>query len=133
MKEFVLKKSSWHYKIANFGGRYAYYCDDICEYTRKFFTGLLSIIFLTAVIGTVGGLYLYGFGNVIGWLFLDYKLEPPVAMFFGINLALLAIVAYEAVKKVLSNRKPVHKEPGFVSLAYDKFKNKTCSRIRFED
>lgn len=132
MKEFVLKKNSWHYKIANFMHGNADCCYDICSYTRRFFIGLFFMVFVTTALILIGGVVLFGIGNIFGWLFLGYQFNPISSIVPGLALGVVLIVAIEKIKNLYQNKIISKKEPGFVGLAYRKFKDKTCTRIKFE-
>ena len=132
MKEYVLKKNSWHYWIANYNGE-ARYSTDICDYIRYFIGGVLAYSLLAVIGIVVTAVLLYGAGNVFGWLFLDYQFESPAVVFLGVVAAAIIIFSIEKYREYSYNKPRVVKEPGFVGLAYDKFKNNSCARIRFED
>lgn len=135
MKQYVLKKDSWHFKIANFDQGNARYCEDICEYIKAFFVGLSKIILLSSLATLLAGGFLYGFGNIIGWWLFGYTLHPSSVVPPIVLLFLLIFVATMKLKEYLINRpvsSEVDKEPGFVRLAYHKFKDKTCARIVLE-
>lgn len=132
MREFVLKKNSWHYKIANFMHGNADCCYDICSYTRRFFIGLFFLIFVTAALILIGGVVLFGIGNIFGWLFLGYQFDVLSSVVIGFVLGGLIVYTIEAVKSYRNKPSFIKKDPGFVGLVYRKFKDKTCTRIKFE-
>ena len=132
MKTFKLSKNSWHYWLASFGDdlrMYSVY--DICSYIRAMLVGLFQLLFVTAVICLIGGAILYSIGNAFSWLFLGYKLSELTiaisALFAGLIGAAVIISAIEASKNTVKKT-----EPGFVRLAYRRFKEKTCSLVEFE-
>ena len=132
MKEFTLRKDSWHYMIASFDNQFAEYSTDICQYIRTFFIGLAKILILTTLLLFFTAYFLYGVGNIIGVLFYGYQLHPAAMVPPGVVLALVIVGCTAKLKDYLSNRPKIDREPGFVGLAYDKVKNKTCARINFE-
>lgn len=132
MKTFKLSKNSWHYWLASFGDdlrMYSVY--DICSYVRAMLVGSFQLLFVTAVICLIGGAILYSIGNAFSWLFLGYKLSELTiaisALFAGLIGAAVIISAIEASKNTVKKT-----EPGFVRLAYRRFKEKTCSLVEFE-
>lgn len=135
MKQYVLKKDSLHFKIASFDNRFAEHCNDICDYIRTFSIGLAKIMILLVLVTGFIGYFLYGIGNIIGVLLYGYELHPAAMVPPGVVLALVIVGSIAKLKEYLDNRDrapEVHKEPGFVKLAYRKFKDKTCARIVLE-
>lgn len=135
MKKYVLKKDSLHFKIASFDNRFAEHCNDICDYIRTFSIGLAKIMILAILAIFFSGYFLYGIGNIIGVLLYGYELHPAAMVPPGVVLALVIVGSIAKLKEYLDNRDrapEVHKEPGFVKLAYRKFKDKTCARIILE-
>ncbi len=132
MKTFKLSKNSWHYWLASFGDDLRMYSvHDICSYIRAMLVGSFQLLFVTAVICLIGGAILYSIGNAFSWLFLGYKLSELTiaisALFAGLIGAAVIISAIEASKNTVKKT-----EPGFVRLAYRRFKEKTCSLVEFE-
>jgi hypothetical protein len=132
MKTFKLSKNSWHYWLASFGDDLRMYSvHDICSYVRAMLVGSFQLLFVTAVICLIGGAILYSIGNAFSWLFLGYKLSELTiaisALFAGLIGAAVIISAIEASKNTVKKT-----EPGFVRLAYRRFKEKTCSLVEFE-
>lgn len=138
MKEFDLKKDSWHYKTAQFGETRV--CDetDICEYVRAVIKGGALFLFLASVGAGIAGSLLYALGNLFGFLFLDYELTKfstgvlvVTGTVLGVALVALASVAIK-VKMNEWSETVEQKEPGFLRLAYTKFKDKTCFKINLK-
>ena len=134
MKQYVLKKDSWHFKIASFDNLYAKHCNDICDYIRTFSIGLAKILILTTLAILFSGYFLYGIGNIIGVIFFGYQLHPAAMVPPGVVLALVIVGSIVKLREYWDNRKvsEVKTEPGFATLAYRKFKDKTCARIVLE-
>ena len=138
MKAFVLDSNSWHFWLSNFGARRIWPDEetDICEYTRAVISGTFSLFAVTlfwAIISAWVGFSFYNLGEYL-FGYVD-KVIPTTVMFFGVILALTGAITYifikEKVVDYLDNREPSTKEPGFATLAYRKFKDKTCARIEF--
>jgi hypothetical protein len=148
MLSFNLKKDSWHMRVANFGGtrigKYQQeYGTDICTYTRAFLWGALGII--ASVIVSVAfivwlGFALYGLGAYALGAISELPLETFVLLgicfvaLLTITLAFLTEKFHDykrekRLRQYASGLPPP--EPGFVTLAYRKFKNKTCFKIEF--
>lgn len=143
MKEFNLKWNSWHRWIANFGGDRVGHETDICRYTRAFLTGLFWLF----VVGCLGLAVLSFFGivllNIWDMIFNDGTILPPTAIFLGVAGALGFLAAFVTAKEVYEQRQwdrevadlaaGIVREPGFLTLAYRKFKDRTCFKIRFTE
>lgn len=140
MKEFTLKKDSWHYKAAQFGGPRVCSETDICEYVGAVIRGGMLFL-LCATLGLwLGGSILYSLGNLFGFLFFDYELtmySTAVLKVTGVILGSVAAVLVGIAAKVKfqewQDEQPAEgKEPGFLKLAYTKFKDKTCFKIHLK-
>lgn len=136
MKPFELSTNSWHYKLANFGDRRAGYDeDDICSYTRAVLAGgfwfLVTALFLIGM----GSFYVFAVMNFLGWMFLGYFLEPATVLLLGFTVALIVSVAGAVMYREWNDNRvdePSDAEPGFIRLAYRRFKEKTCARVVFK-
>jgi hypothetical protein len=148
MLAFNLKKDSWHMWVANFGntriGEYTQkHGTDICTYIRAFFWGALGVI--VCAVGIVLGATWIGFALYgLGAYALGFINEIPGESFilFGICFVALLIITlvfltekYHDYKREKRRRQYASglppPEPGFVTLAYRKFKDKTCFKINF--
>ena len=132
MKTYMLKKDSWHYWLASFGDDLRMYgVYDICGYIRAMLVGLFQLLFVTAVVCLIGGAILYSIGNLFSWLFLGYQLSQLTIMVSALLVGLIG--AAVIISAIEASRNTVRKtEPGFVRLAYRRFKEKTCSLVEFE-
>lgn len=139
--EFTLKKDSWHFWVANFMAKRVRpewdEGNDICSYTRAFFGGLFWLTM--AVVFSVGGVCWVGASlwSIFSYLFLDAaKIEFHTQLFLFMVGTLGLFVAIIAAKIKIQEYREDHpakeKPPGFVKLAYRKFKDKTCFRLNFE-
>ena len=139
MKTYTLKKDSWHYWLASFGDELRMYSVyDICSYIRAMLVGSFQllfvtvvVLFVTVVVCLIGGAILYSIGNLFSWLFLGYQLSQLTLMFFALLAGLIGAGIIIAFIEASKNRVKTT-EPGFVRLAYRRFKEKTCSLVEFE-
>jgi len=148
MEAHKLSSTSWHLFLANFG--LANQWDkleagdrtDICSYIRRVLLGLFKLSLL--VFGGIGIVSFVGYtiGNLIGWLFLGYTLSEATGVFWTIIVIMTLIVTIcvllQKTKEKISdirykNRHERKKQaPGFLVLAYRKFKSKTCFMVEVE-
>lgn len=136
-----INHKSWHMWLANFGvsDRWDRISTgdrvDICSYIRRVLFGVLKLAVLSAAIGFMTLWVLFSIGNIFGWLFLGYMLEGPAIFFIIMSISLLSVFVIFYTKNKVDEyqwkkrsryveSKP--KKPGFMSLAYRKFKDKTC-------
>lgn len=155
MKAIRLKKGSWHHKLATFGGMSRR--DDatnLCEYTGHVMWGA----FFASVVAVVCGFILYGTGVLLAavavliqtgmWLpgynsntFTD-TIVPVVgagyliALLFGIMAG--ASKLREKYRMWIGNKRweayrDGTEQRGFISLAWQSFREKTCVRIALDD
>ena len=145
MKTFEIDGNSWHYRLAfNFGGfdPYTSAGHNMCAYIRSVLLGiaLLSVTTFLAGYLTISFLFYLGAGWI--WITTGYFVMIPwmlggAAMAIIITI-LLAFAAFSvasyfmrlAFAKLKSKTiQPVVQEPGFITLAWRSFKDKTCSKI----
>lgn len=152
MKEFTLNKKSWHYWLANFGttrmGSYERkYGTDICHYIRSVIKGLFLFTIAMAICSALALWVGNAIYEIALYLIKGAELGEPTKFFivFGgatvITLTILLTV-YGAVTgtQTLMRKQRERRweqgnpdEPGFLTLAYHKFKEKSCFKIKFED
>jgi hypothetical protein len=142
MMKHDIQFGSWHMWLANFGiDPYVKLRKgstiDICSYIRMVWTGFFKLAGIVLLITAAVGWTLFSIGNLIGWLFYGYLLEVVtifniilLLVFFGLFVAFAishACKEYQLDKywKTIY-RKGKKPEPGFIVLAYRKFKEKTC-------
>ena len=135
MKSYELNSNSWHYKLANFGRRRVSASgSDICEYTRAVFFGLLTAVcclVFGSLVALLVGHGLYGIAmSLFTW---SNMLNPASLMILGGTGALGALFLIGGIKYYLDTRPAAPaKPPSFPTLAYRKFKDKTCFKINFK-
>lgn len=156
MKEFTLNAESWHFRLANYGHQrisnyQVKYGTDFCTYMRAVLRGagkaLLVYTFSAVLVSWVA----YGLYDVVQLLMNPEHEIFPTTVVFGAVIAALTILLCgglviesfkyirERIRQYRYNRmhgqgvKAKQAEPGFITLAYRRLKNKTCFRIKFED
>jgi hypothetical protein len=135
MKEFTLSKNSWHYKLANFGmGGGILRVDDetdICSYIRAFLVGTFIFTFVASVFAMLGGWVAFSVYNIIGYFAWGMEIASYVWVLVlivgGLFSGVASVAGGVALREKLDNT-----ESGFIRLAYQKFKNKTCVKIKLE-
>ena len=150
--EFTLNTNSWHYAIANFKTERVspWRGSDICSYTRAFIQGFMWLVLTVAFLafmacGTLNVMYesvLYLVNDtpltILGEVFM---LLYAVIFFFAGIIGILYLLIEEAAPPVFkAYRKAMNKcvesqekNPSFLTLAYRKFKDKTCFKIKFNE
>ena len=133
--EVTLNKS-WHLWLANFGEKRIYpnLGTDICEYTRAVLAGsfwaLVAGTFITLAAMWVG----FSLYDIVVTIFTGASLSPYSIIFLmliGAFVSLVTIVAYKEWRSSLPANDEPPKPPSFTTVAYRKFKDKTCFRIKF--
>lgn len=150
MKAFTLKENSWHFWLVNFGEKRikASWGDtDICEYTRCFLKGLFWFIIAATMISLFSTFVIASLVNIFATVFLGYILAPWSIAFLlivgSLGCAASAIKfseyysdrrseRYRKMRELQNSPDWVPPEPGFLTLLYRKFKDKTCVRIKIE-
>lgn len=134
----MIKTNSWHYKLANLGGRSIYPGQNInfCDYTRNVISGFLLFTFM--VLFVVGGSLgvVTCFYQFFRWVFTGVAMHEVCASglyaMFVITLVLLGFNFQETISKKLKSNKE-KENPGFFKLLYLKWKQKTCFILEVED
>ncbi len=132
MKTYTLKRNSWHYWLADFADKVDT-DTDICTYIRKVFQGVFALLILIVACTAVAAFIGTGVWNILNVLFFTASLNPAGIIFISVFLGAVLVGLNEYYKNKRTHGSVEHKEPGFVSLAYRKFKDKTCFRIRIEE
>ena len=136
----TLNSKSWHFWLANFGNTGCYYPEDtidICSYIRSVVRGIFLLLAAIAVGIVILITTLYSLGNWFSVIFLDGYLISPVTILVTSLYSIIGFATYKAnqhdrrlAEGYFSNKSK--KEPGFLKLAYRKFKNKTCFMVDFK-
>lgn len=148
---FTLNPNSWHFWVANFTTRRVWIEDgsDICSYTRAFLTGLGWLALASFGVALGIAFVVVGLWNTVDFLFYGAPLYPTTAMLwalvavFGVVASGVAYTDYrerkiqeeierEREEFLRTGIKPPEKQPGFIRLAFRKFKDKTCFRLEFK-
>lgn len=147
--KFELKRDSWHFRLANFasedGNRRVYRDSDICSYTRALMLGafwLVVALWFALLAGIWVGTTIY---NLYTFAVYGAALTPPAIVLIGLVLILGLSIAcfvvnekhkerkYERQMEILRNGGSIPEpKPGFLRLAYRKFKDKTCFKLEFK-
>lgn len=152
MMEFELNTDSWHFKLANFGGRRVREWrsdNDLCSYIRAFLMGTCLFLFLATLVFFAG----YLTGNLFYELYelflygtaLSIWGEAAYMFYFGTTGVVMLLVPlwfifekvlpsiHNGFKKVMyGTHEKRNRPPGFIALTYRKFKEKTCFNIKFK-
>lgn len=139
-----INHTSWHMFLANFGvDDYAKLRSgesiDICSYIRLILKGLFKAFGICFFATAIATWVIFSVGNLIGWIYMDYKLEPISGIFFMALLCFSVLMLFAVSKDVydryrrkrylsqIYSNKEV--KTSFLTLAYRKFKNKTCFKL----
>lgn len=151
MKPYFISENSWHYWVVNFGERRirASWGDtDICEYTRCFLQGLMCLVAAAIGISMVVAFVTASVINGIAWMFFGYIIEPwTVSFMIMIGGAVVAVCLFNLAQFMVRRKEAIRQKryelmekgeytpppPGFLTLAYRKFKDKTCVRLTFKE
>ena len=137
----MIKLNSWHYKLANFGTKRIWSGDSInfCEYFWAVVTGLIVLMvtafaLIISSIMVLGSLY-----EFIMWIIYGTKMhDGALVVVVFLSVLLIAIGLGQGISKYyeymdkLDYEEPDLKEPGFFTLAYRKFKDKACFKVKIE-
>lgn len=146
MKTFNLNKKSWHFWLATRCSGLDYWEGhdvlDICTYSRKVLKGLFLFLFWTIFVTMIGIAYL-----ISGYDFFSCLLDPVCTTFpqttylfaglssivVGIFVIACGAVGIDKYREYRYTHPTEKKAPGFLTLWYRKFKEKTCFIVSFKD
>jgi hypothetical protein len=137
-----ISRDSWHYSVAK---SFASIKDDellhlfpekldSCKYIRMVISGVLKAIGLSvAALAGITVAFLLMFAPVLQFFFKIYP-EIVVLSTFAWFLALVFFIE-KSIKNAFINSSINKNEraPGFISQAYDRIKNKFCSKVEYID
>jgi len=138
----MIKKNSWHYKLANFGSKRVWEGDSLnfCEYFWSVMFGGIQLTIILALIVLVFGIFGCSLYDIGLWIFEGYPLSPlgraflTVMSAFTLAFSIVFYVKYRYEYRLQNPYEPKEpKEPGFFKLAYRKWKEKTCFIVKVED
>lgn len=146
MESYKMKDGSWHLWLANFSQDKWSKLEkgdktDICSYTRRVIRGAFLSFMLFSFASLVSAWIIFSFGNLFGWILLGYQLEFVTQLFwFMMSCVGIAAIIIYSKEKIIDKFDALHdrltdrpeKPPGFIKLAYKKFKEKTCFRLEIE-
>lgn len=135
-----IKKTDWHYKLANLGAKRIFYSEmNFCPYMKCVFKGFLSLLFTILITVLALGYSAWVFQEVFNWLFYKKPLSEGIIPFVGALSAMISIAIFitfvDAVKAQIKKIKPSKKEKsdGFLVTLYKRFKEKTCVTVKIEE
>jgi len=147
--KFELSANSWHFKLANFGSsefgrRVSVHGSNICEYIRAMMAGTFWLMVSLTFLG-LAALWV-GFSiHDLAMCIMNGGLIAPYTLIFLVLVACavaVPVVVYlherhkerkeQAFNEAIMKGEWKEPEPSFLTLAYRKFKNKTCFRIEFK-
>ena len=142
MQTYELKTRSWHHYLATWGGPSIWPGDvmDICTYIRRVLSGAIKFLLVMSILCALAVTMIYvevsfcycGFLLLTGMPWAEvaqYKMAAPAGAGVVINTVLmLGALATWYRNSNVQVRIPT---PGFVSLATEKFRSRTCFRIQF--
>ena len=144
MKQFTLNANSWHFRMANYGekriGDYSVrHGTDFCTYLRAVVTGVCRAAMIFSLALAAAAWVGYSLYDIVLFLInTQREIFPTTFLFFTMAftfgvLVLLGLSLDAHRERVFRKGIKQEDKPGFISLAYRKFKDKTCFKIKFED
>lgn len=139
MKSYQLSKDSWHYRLASTFDRTIARSNttDICSYMQAVVYGSVISILISAVLlffsfVVIHALLGLGFSLAYGVWLVD---DAGVAGLFLLAVFLVIAIIYASSRaaehyRMIGQYEP--REPGFVTLAYRRFRDRVCVKITFE-
>lgn len=140
MKTYFLNKDSWHYKAAEFGTAFGVPNEtNICRYFWLVLRGALLFAVMTLSISVVASIIGISIANGIFHLLFDWQLldisKAGLTVLFAVSATFSVVYAKSKFDRWMRTRSENVKEETestFTSLAYAKFKDKTCFKILFK-
>lgn len=141
MQSYTLKSNSWHLWLANWGHTRirTERGTDICSYIRAVIAGTFNMIGVSVFVGLLLGCIGFMELSFLVWVYQCITggfgdPSVPAALGLFVNSLLLFAFTVHYVQEWWNNREVPEEpaEPGFIGLARQKFKNKTCFKIDFE-
>lgn len=143
----MIKKTDWHYKLANFGSKRVWggYDINFCNYFWCVVFGALHLIALIIGIAIAsllvfGSLYEFYMWCVYNNPMSEGAITVIVILFTTITTLSIGYCIYKYLSLTEDSREEKRrvkreqvKEPSFFEMAYRKFKDKTCFKIKVEE
>lgn len=155
MKEFTLNAESWHFRLANYGHRrindyHVKYGTDFCTYMRAVVRGAVKALLVYTFSAVLVSWVVYGLYDVAQLLMNpEHEIFPTTVLIGAILFSTFVLLCggligegFKYLRRELmvgyysrdkSGSWWKENQPGFITLAYRRLKNKTCFRIKFED
>lgn len=140
MKEFTLNANSWHFRLANWGNERIYdyqvrHGTDFCTYIKAVIKGGTAALFAYLLAATAVVWVGYSLYDIIAAIVNAREITWPGTIMFGVLVLALVLLLIGAFlyEGTLAIRRRAEEKPGFFTLAFRKFKSKTCFNINFED
>lgn len=143
MKSFTLNTNSWHFKLAEIAGVSKRRHDDFCSYFRKVAMGAFLFTLMIALSVAETACVADFFAWIVAGVQSGFVEPRPGTVIFFCELAIAAVLGLIYLFATWDEKRNERKwqqrcdptfvapEPGFVKLAYRKFKDKTCFQINF--
>jgi hypothetical protein len=142
----MIKRSSWHYWLANFGNHRMWRSDkeiDFCKYFWYVVFGLLHLVGLVLGVIVFTLLIVGSFYDYYNWLMYDIKMhDVSIAIVLLTFIVSGSIAIGYCVSKYMDWKDSLKdsddfevevKEPGFFTMSYRKFKEKACFKVKVID
>jgi hypothetical protein len=144
MKTLNFNKKSWHHWLATTVANYDDDEGDFCSYVRSVLWGAFVVLLLSSIVGAI----LFAVGLEIRAAYTCWftpvctygKNEQAIATGAAILAAVAALGAlcfWNENRKIririeINNGTRQPRQPGFIALAYEAIKEKTCFRVEFK-
>jgi hypothetical protein len=140
----MIKRSSWHYWLANFGNHRMWRSDKEIDFCTYFWYVVFGLFYLVgAVLGVTVTALIFGksFYDFYNWLMYDIKMHDVSIAIIILTFSIIGgiVFGYGACKYIdwkdsLKESDDVEvKEPGFFTMSYRKFKEKACFKVKVID
>lgn len=133
MHEFIVSKSSWHYRIARlFNSEYHIRYMNFCQYWRHLIFGSIIITVLSAGALFLISMFLYG----LYWMIADPSSEVAMLMyilFFILFIGFSIFMIIVAIEKLFGRGYLKVSENNIIKVKYRSWKEKYCPMIRIEE
>jgi hypothetical protein len=142
----MIKRSSWHYWLANFGNHRMWRSDkeiDFCTYFWYVVFGLFYLVSAVLCVTVTALIFGKSFYDYYNWLMYDIKMHDVSIAIIIVSFSVIggAAIGYGICKcidwkdslKESDDFNVEVKEPGFFTMSYRKFKEKACFKVKVID